>query len=289
MKHKIKKSKTRKKYSKRVSKKVTKRPKKGLKLKKKNSRKNKIKKGGDATTTIGLAAAAIGLGTAAMYIRRNRDPTDENNLEKHYLQRPPMDMDKSSPNKKTRSKGTYLNADDQKNIATQLLNLHSKINQKNGSADDTDKKIYSLACGTYMIHPWFPLEKDINDNIVVKNKHQAEYNKLLKPATQSLVDSGTSSHNNQLGNYAKLNQDIKDIYRSEIKTIFEKIQKEKDVTNGEYRLLEDLYEQYQQQPEFPLQGNIQSIGVEETKGEEEPFNVRIGMAIKKKEITMNPN
>ena len=188
MKHKIKKSKTRKNYSKRVSKKATKRPKKGLKRKNKNSWKIKIKKGGDATTTIGLAAAAIGLGTAAMYIRRNLDPTDEDNLEKHN----------SSPPKKKQSKVT-------------------------------------------------------------------------KSATQSLVDSGTSSHNNQFENYAELNQDIKHIYRGEIKTIFENIQKEKNITNGEYRFLEDLYGKFKQQPEFPLQGNIKEVvfGEEETKGGEE--------------------
>lgn len=190
MKHKIKKSKTRKKYSKRVSKKVTKRQKKELKRKKKNSRKNKIKKGGDATTTIGLAAAAIGMGTAAMYFRRNIDPTDEDKLGK-------------------------------------------------------------------------------------------QYDELLKTATQSSVDS----------NYAELSKKEKDKIGSEIKVIFGKIKNNNEVAEAEYKRLEELYEKYQQQPWFPLKGDIQSYDVgaaEEKVGEEESFNDRIARAIEKKAIHYQP-
>jgi len=294
MKHKIKKSKTRKKYSKRVSKKVTKRQKKELKRKKKNSRKNKIKKGGDATTTIGLAAAAIGMGTAAMYFRRNIDPTDDDKLGRKYSRSSSRNVPFPKNNK--HSNGTYLNDDDKKNIATTLLNLHSKINKENGSADENEEQIYVLACDTLMEHAWFPLEKDTNGKIVVKNKHQSEYDELLKTATQSSVHSGKSSHNNQLENneYEKLSKEEKDKIRRKIRHIFKKIQKNKNVTDDEYEFLEELYEKYQQQSEFPLQGNIEKveIGAEETKGEEEDekpsFKDLIVRGIKQDKIYYQP-
>jgi hypothetical protein len=170
MKHKIKKSKTRKKYSKRVSKKVTKRPKKGLKLKKKNSRKNKIKKGGDVTTTIGITAAAA---AAVMYIY----PRDEDNLEKQ------------SSGSSDYGNNTEL-VETQK-IVSIITTLFGKI-KKGKTVTEYEYKNLENLYNRYHHTDWFPLQGTIEDPRVgveeMKGEDEESFNdRIVRAIKQNVI------------------------------------------------------------------------------------------------------
>ena len=161
-----------------MSKKVTKRPKKGLKRKKKNSRKIKIKKGGDATTTIGLAAAIGVVGTAiAMYIRRNIDPTDEDNLEKQYS--------------RSSHQGNNTELVEIQKFVSIITTLFGKIKKGETVTKDEFKNLENLY-NRYHRTDWFPLQGTIEDPRIgleeMKGEEEESFNdRIVRAIKQNVI------------------------------------------------------------------------------------------------------